>query len=73
MCEAPAKKRDQVPAELLQPISLKLRTRLLLLVPGGPKSEAELQKLQDDVANRFEGQWEHAVEYVNKRHVPYLL
>jgi hypothetical protein len=39
MCEAPAKKRDQVPAELLQPISLKLRTRLLLLVPGGPNQK----------------------------------
>jgi hypothetical protein len=68
MCEALAKKRNQAPAELLQPISITLRTRLLLLVPGGPKSKAELQKLQDDVANRFEGQWEHAVEYLNKRH-----
>jgi hypothetical protein len=26
-----------------------------------------LQKLQDGVANRLEGQWEHAVEYINKR------
>jgi hypothetical protein len=66
MSEAPANQRHQVPAELLQPLSLNLWAKLLLLVPGGPRSKAELQKLRDDVANRFGGQWEHAVEYVNK-------
>jgi hypothetical protein len=66
MSEAPAKQRHQVPAELFQPLSLNLWTKLLLLVPGGPRSKAELQKFRDDLANRFEGQWEHAIEYVNK-------
>lgn len=66
MSQMPANQRHQAPAELFQPLSLNLWTKLLLLVPGGPRSEAELQKLRDDVANRFEGQWEHAVEYVNK-------
>jgi hypothetical protein len=37
-----------------------------LCIPGGPKSTAELQRFRDDLANRFERQWEHAVEYVNK-------
>jgi len=63
---APPNRRHQVPADLLQPVSLSLFTRLLLCIPGGPKSTAELQRLRDEVANRFGGQWEHAVEYVNK-------
>ena len=66
MSQTPANQRHQVSAELFQPLSLNLWTKLLLLVPGGPRSKAELQKLRDDIANRFEGQWEHAVEYVNK-------
>jgi hypothetical protein len=66
MSETPANQRHRVPAELIQPLSLNLWTKLLLLVPPGPRSEAQLQKLQDDVANRFEEQWEHAVEYVTK-------
>jgi hypothetical protein len=64
--EAPANQRHRVPAELLQPPSLTLWTRLLLWVPVGPRSKSELEKFRDDVANRFEEQWEHAVEYVNK-------
>jgi hypothetical protein len=64
--EAPANLRHQVPAELLQPLSLNLWTGLLLLVPVGPRSKAELQRFRDDIANRFEGQWEHAIEYANK-------
>jgi hypothetical protein len=72
MSEAPVNQRHQVPAELLLPLSLKPWTKLLLLIPGGPRSKTELQKLQDDVANRFEGQWEHAVEYINKRHDRFL-
>jgi hypothetical protein len=70
MSEAPANQRHQV--ELLQPVSLKLWTKLLFLIPGGPRSKTELQKLQDGVANRFEGQWEHAVDYINKRHDRFL-
>jgi hypothetical protein len=66
MSQAPANQRHRVPAELLKPLSLNLWAKLLLLVPPGPRSEAQLQKLQDDVANRFEGRWEHAVEYVTK-------
>jgi uncharacterized membrane protein YidH (DUF202 family) len=72
MSEATANQRHQVPAELLQPVSLKSWTKLLLLIPGGPRSKTELQKLQDRVANRFEGQWEQAVEYINKRHDRFL-
>ena len=66
MSQMPANQCHQAPAELFQPLSLNLWTKLLLLVPSGPRSKAELHKLRDDVANRFEGQWEHAVEYVNK-------
>jgi hypothetical protein len=43
MSEALANQHHQVPAELLQPLPLNLRERLLLLVPGGPRSSAELQ------------------------------
>jgi hypothetical protein len=66
MSGAPTDQRHPGPAESLHPLSLNLRTKLFLLVPGGPRSKSELQKFRDDVANRFEGQWEHAVEYVNK-------
>ena len=38
MSEAPAKQRHQVPTELFQPLSLNLWTKLLLLVPDGPRS-----------------------------------
>jgi hypothetical protein len=72
MSEAPANQRHQVSARLLQPLSLKRSTQFWLLVPGGPRSKAELQKLQDNIANRFAGQWEHAVDYVNKRHDRFL-
>jgi hypothetical protein len=72
MSEAPVNQWHQVSAELLPPLSLKSWTKLVLLIPGGPRSKAELQKLQDDVANRFEGQWEHAVEYINTRHDRFL-
>jgi hypothetical protein len=70
MSEATANQRHQV--ELLQPVSLKLWTKLLFLIPGGPRSKTELQKLQDGIANRFEGEWEHAVEYISKRHDRFL-
>jgi hypothetical protein len=63
---APPNRPHQVPADLLQPLSLPLLTRLLSRIPGGPTSTAELQRLRDEVANRFEGQWEHVVEHVNK-------
>jgi hypothetical protein len=43
-----------------------LRTRLLLLIPGGPRTTPELRDFGSDVASRFAGQWEHALEYVNK-------
>lgn len=66
MSEAPTDQRHPSPAESLHPLSLNLRTKLFLLVPGGPRSKPELQKFRDDVANRFAGQWEHALEYVNK-------
>ena len=59
-------RRHQVPADLSQPLSLSLLARLVLCIPGGPKSTAELRRFRNDVANRFEGQWEQAVEYVNK-------
>jgi hypothetical protein len=59
-------RRRLVPADLLQSLSLSLLARLLLCIPGGPKSTAELQRFRDEVANRFEGQWEHAAEYVNR-------
>jgi hypothetical protein len=72
MSEAPVEQRRQVPAELLPPISLKSWTKLLLLIPGGPRSRTELQKLQDDLANRFGGHWEQAVEYINKWHDRFL-
>src|SRR5262245_33137391 len=72
MSEAPTDQRHPGPAESLLPLSLKPWTKLLLLIPGGPRSRTELQKLQDGVANRFEGQWEHAVEYINKRHDRFL-
>jgi hypothetical protein len=72
MPEPPANSRHQVPAKSLQPLSLKRWTKLLLWIPDGPRSQAQLQKLQDDLANRFEGQWEHAVEYVNKFHDRFL-
>ena len=51
-----------------RPIAFTLRARLLLRVPGGPQSQVDVQRLQDAVANRFKGNWEHAVEYVTKRH-----
>jgi hypothetical protein len=56
----------------LRPLSLTRWTKLLLWIPDGPRSQAQLQKLQDDLANRFEGQWEHAVEYVNRLHDRFL-
>jgi hypothetical protein len=43
-----------------------LRTRLLLLIPGGPRSMPELRDFGSAVAGRFSGQWERALEYVNK-------
>jgi len=48
------------------PNSRMLRTRLLLLIPGGPRSMPELRDFGSDVACRFAGQWESALEYVNK-------
>jgi hypothetical protein len=65
-CAAAPNRRHQLPADLLRPLSLSLLARLLLCIPGGPKSTAELQGFLDEVAKRFEGQLEHAVEYVNK-------
>ena len=62
----------RISAEILQPLSLKLFTRLFLLAPGGPRSRAELEKFRDDVVNRFDGQWEHAVEYANKSNDRFL-
>ena len=50
------------------PQSLTLWARLLLSIPGKPRSSIELQRLEDGVAERFAGQWEYAVEYVNRRH-----
>jgi hypothetical protein len=43
-----------------------LRTRLLLLIPGGPRSMPELREFGSALACRFAGQWERALEYVNK-------
>jgi hypothetical protein len=57
---------QQVATEHWLPHSRTLRTRLLLLIPGGPKSMAELRDFGSVVACRFAGQWEHALEYVNK-------
>jgi len=50
------------------PHSLTLWARLLLSIPGKPRSSIELQRLEDGVADRFAGNWEYAVEYVNRRH-----
>ena len=72
MPEPSATSGHKVPGKSLQPLSLKRGTKLLLLIPDGPRSQAQLQKLQDDLANRFEGQWEHAVAYVNKLHDRFL-
>jgi hypothetical protein len=57
---APGDKRQssaeiRLPAEILQPLSLKPWTRLFLFVPCGPRSKEELQKFRDVVANRFDG------------------
>jgi hypothetical protein len=56
----------QIATERWLPHSRKLRTRLLLLIPGGPRSMEELREFGSAVAYRFAGQWEHALEYVNK-------
>jgi len=58
----------QEAANALSPLSLTPLARLRLWTPGRPHFQAEVQQLQDAVANRFKGEWEHAVEYVNKRH-----
>ena len=59
--------RKQALPEMLQPLSVKLPTKLfLLLVPAGPRSRVELQELGDDIANRFDARWENALDYVNK-------
>src|SRR5215469_7543388 len=50
------------------PHSLTLWGKLLLSIPGKPRSSIELQRLEDGVADRFAGNWEYAVEYVNRRH-----
>jgi len=62
-----SKGRPPVAADALRPLTLTPLARLLLRAPGGPQSQAEVQQLHDAVANRFKGEWEHAVEYVNKR------
>jgi len=72
MPEPPADSGNHDPAKSLQPLSLGAYTKLLLLIPDGPRSQAQLQNLQDDLANRFDGQWEHAVEYVNRLHDRFL-
>jgi hypothetical protein len=50
------------------PHSLTLWARLLLSIPGKPRSSIELQRLEDGLADRFAGNWEYAVEYVNRHH-----
>jgi UDP-N-acetylmuramyl pentapeptide phosphotransferase/UDP-N-acetylglucosamine-1-phosphate transferase len=55
------------PREQLPPLSLDPCTKLLLLISfSGPYTQAELQSFRDDLADRFKGDWEKAVEYVNK-------
>jgi len=54
------------PSQQLKPLSLKLCTKTLLLMPGGPVTEAKVQELRDLLADRFKKDWEKAVEYVNK-------
>jgi hypothetical protein len=61
------KGRLHVAANALGPLSLTPFARLLLRAPGRPRTQAEVQQLHDAVANRFEGAWEHALEYINKR------
>jgi hypothetical protein len=56
----------QVATDHWLPPSRGLWTRLLLLIPGGPRSMAELREFGSAVACRFSGQWELALEYVNK-------
>jgi hypothetical protein len=57
---------ERVATEHWLPHSRTLPTRLLLLIPGGPRSMPELRDFASDVACRFAGQWERALEYVNK-------
>jgi hypothetical protein len=61
------KGRLQVAESALRPLPLTPFARLLLRAPGRPQTPAEVQQLHDAVANRFEGAWEQAVEYINKR------
>ena len=59
---------QQMSRGMAPPLSLTLWERLLLSIPGKPRSSIELQRLEDGVADRFAGNWEYAVEYVNRRH-----
>jgi hypothetical protein len=57
--------RELVATEHWFPVSRTLWMRLLLLIPGGPRSMPELRDFGSAVAYRFAGQWERALEYVN--------
>jgi hypothetical protein len=56
------KARDQ-----LRPYSLNQWTKLVLLIPfNGLNNQEQLQDFRDDLADRFQGKWETAFEYVIK-------
>ena len=64
----PDKGPRQVAENAPRPLTLTPLARLWLWTPGRPHSPAEVQQLHDAVANRFTGEWERAIEYINKRH-----
>jgi hypothetical protein len=66
MCDTLVGQRA-TPRQQLEALSLKLCTRFFLRMPGGgPRTQTTLQNFRDDIADRFKGEWERAVEYVNK-------